>query len=265
MIPVLLYHAVSDHPRPGLGRWTVSTDAFDRHCHFIAECGRTPMTVSQYAGALRAGSPSEDTIVITFDDGYADTFAACRRLAAGIGAATVYVTTSWIGQPGMLREQDLIVLAALGVEIGAHSHTHRRLDELAGPDLENDIVTSRRHLTGRTGAPVASFAYPHGNYDRRTRAAVAEAGFNSACAVRNALSHAADDTLAIARLTVAASTSDARLRSWLDGDGPPAPGGELLRTRAWRSARRIRARVLQSPPALPPPAPAVVRVAGDPR
>ncbi|WP_322759677.1 polysaccharide deacetylase family protein [Frankia sp. Cr2] len=262
MIPVLLYHAVSDHPRPGLGRWTVSTDAFDRHCRFIAECGRTPMTVSQYAGALRAGSPSEDTIVITFDDGYADTFAASRRLAAGIGAATVYVTTSWIDQPGMLREQNLIALAALGVEIGAHSHTHRRLDELTGPDLESEIVTSRRLLTVHTGTPVASFAYPHGNYDRRTRAAVADAGFSSACAVRNTLSHAADDALAIARLTIAATTSDARLRAWLDGDGPPAPGGELLRTRAWRSARRLRARVMR--PAPPTSTPAVIRVAQDP-
>ena len=54
---------------------------------------------------------------------------------------------------------------------------------------------------------VHSFSYPHGCYDHRVRSAVVEAGFRSAVAVKNALSHDHDDPFAIARWTVTAGTS----------------------------------------------------------
>jgi hypothetical protein len=92
--------------------------------------------------------------------------------------------------------------------------------------------------------PVRSFAYPHGAYDERTRKAVVDAGYGSAAAVKNAISHADDDPFAIARWTVTAGTPAARIAAVLEGEGVPrAWVRERLRTRAYRGARRRRRRI----------------------
>jgi hypothetical protein len=99
-------------------------------------------------------------------------------------------------------------------------------------------------LEGLLQAPVRSFAYPHGYSSEPVRRLVREAGFESACTVRNALSSIGDDPLAVARLTVRRTTSLTQIAAWLDGRGAPvAAHRELARTRAWRTYRRGRALV----------------------
>ena len=92
------------------------------------------------------------------------------------------------------------------------------------------------------GRRVETFAYPHGYHDRATKKMVADAGFKSAAAVRNALSHAGDDRFALARYTVMADCTAEHLAGVLDGrHARRAPRRERLRTGAWREVRRFRA------------------------
>jgi peptidoglycan/xylan/chitin deacetylase (PgdA/CDA1 family) len=130
------------------------------------------------------------------------------------------------------------------VEVGAHAVRHRRLDELPDIELEDEVSGSKRELEQLTSEPVASFSYPHGAYDRRVRAAVAAAGYRSAAAVKNAISHHEDDPFAIARLTITSATSTDRVAQLLEGTGAPlAWTGQRVRTRMYRLARRSRRRL----------------------
>jgi peptidoglycan/xylan/chitin deacetylase (PgdA/CDA1 family) len=142
----------------------------------------------------------------------------------------------------MLGPPQIQELARLkGVEIGAHSVSHPHLDEIAGAALEQEIAGSKHMLEAVLEAPVASFAYPHGSHDRRSRAAVVDAGYRSAAAIKNAISHLNDDPFAVARWTVTAHTSGEQIASVLRGEGVPiAWSGERTRTRAWRAVRRAR-------------------------
>jgi hypothetical protein len=70
---------------------------------------------------------------------------------------------------------------------------------------------------------------------------VVSAGYSSACAVRDVLSHPADDRFALARLTVEANTPESRLVAWLTGVGRPEPHPVALRARAYRLRRAARA------------------------
>jgi hypothetical protein len=91
---------------------------------------------------------------------------------------------------------------------------------------------------------VHSFAYPHGVYDRRVRQAVITGGYRSAVAVKNAVSHPADDPFAIARWTVTAGTPASRIAQVLEGESVPvAWSHERVRTRAYRMVRRGRRRL----------------------
>jgi peptidoglycan/xylan/chitin deacetylase (PgdA/CDA1 family) len=249
VVPVLGYHSVSDERRDGTRRWSVSASDFDEQMALIRERGRTPLTVSMYAAVLRGDAPPPPRpVLITFDDGFADLVDTALPVLRRYGlTATAYVITSRLGvapPPGgdpMLDWDGLHELRTHGVEIGSHSYTHHALDCLRPRELYPEIVRSRRQLEDGLQSPVSSFAYPYGYHSPAVRRAVREAGYSSACGVKNALSHEEDDVYSIARVLIERDTGAAGLDALLDGRGwPLAWRGEHLRTRGWRAYRRFR-------------------------
>lgn len=254
IIPILLYHSVSEHPSASIAPYTVDSVTFHRHLDVVAAGGATTLTVSEMLAALAAGTVPERSVLVTFDDGYRDTLTvAAPALAARGMTSTVYVTTGVVGgtSPGgdpMLGWPEVSELAALGHEIGAHSHTHPQLDTLPIAAMRREVAGSRSRLQDRSGLPVDSFAYPHGYSDARVRRVVREAGFTSACSVKNALSSPADPALTLSRLMVMATTTDDQVAGWLAGSGAPVGRrDERLPTRGWRWWRRARAAVGSAP------------------
>lgn len=248
-VPVLLYHAVSD--RDKRDRFSVSPSLFAEHLDAIAGCGTTPMTISQFGEVLLGKRPLPTRpVVLTFDDGYPDTLdATCTANRVGI-TSTVFVTTNRIGQPGGIALSDLRELGACThTELGAHTVTHPRLDELPRERATWEIMHSRTRLMQLSQAPVEAFAYPHGAHSREVKQLVAAAGFRCAVAVKNAVSHTGDDTFAIARWIATRNTSPEQIAALVSGSlGHRAPAGERLMTKAYRSVRRVRRAVREPIP-----------------
>jgi peptidoglycan/xylan/chitin deacetylase (PgdA/CDA1 family) len=252
VIPILLYHSISDAPEPWIAPYAVSPATFARHLNLVVESGRTALTVSDLVAACsgQAQLPPRP-VVITFDDGFADFLGAAETLAEQGLPSTLYVTTGALrGQPRppqmalppapMLDWTELDHLMELGVEIGAHTHTHRQLDTMRAGDVAEELRRSKDMLEQACGRPIPSFAYPHGFQSGKTRRLVASAGHASACAVMNAFSSDGDDIFALARLTVGATTTPERMAGWLSGAGARiAPYRETLRTTLWRWGRQI--------------------------
>ncbi len=240
-VPSLLYHSINDRPAAGQEAFTVTPAAFREHVRAISDAGRTALSIGEFASALRAerSLPSR-AVLVTFDDGFADTRPAVELLLAAGLKASVFITSGWVGQRAMLTPAGVRELADL-VEVGAHSVTHPRLDELALRQAAEEVSGSKAALEDLIQAPLESFAYPHGAYDRRVRETVIAAGFRSAVAVKNALSHEEDDPWAIARYTVRNATSAHQIARLLDGRGIPcAWRRERRRTRGYRAVRRLR-------------------------
>jgi peptidoglycan/xylan/chitin deacetylase (PgdA/CDA1 family) len=243
---VLLYHAVNDHPERRDDPYAVSRACFAAHVEAIRASGRVAIGMTELADGLRAQRPLPDRpVAVTFDDGFADTYDAVDVLLRHDLAATVYVTTGAVGSRDRLSRAGVADLAQLHrVEVGAHGVRHRRLDELDEHELDDEVGASKAQLEDLTQVGIDSFAYPHGAYDRRAREAVIRAGYRSAAAVKNAISHAGDDPFAIARWTVMRGTPPVRIAQVLEGNGIPlAWAHERLRTRAFRTARRQRRRL----------------------
>ena len=244
-VPVLLYHSVNDRPGRPERAFAVSPSTFGAHVDAAVASGRSALTVTELAGALRRRQLPARPLAITFDDGYADNLRPIEMLLASRLSATVYVTAGEVGARNRLTPSQLSELARTpAVEIGAHSVRHPRLDELGITELAEEVTASKLGLEDITGREVRSFAYPYGAYDSRVRRAVIEAGYASAVAVKNALSHDRDDPFAIARWTVTRRVSAARIAAVLNGEGVPrAWSHDRLRTRAYRMVRRSRRRV----------------------
>jgi peptidoglycan/xylan/chitin deacetylase (PgdA/CDA1 family) len=244
---------VADDPRRGDRRYTVSIADFAAHVGAVRASGRVAMRIGDLADGLRGDRPlPERPVAITFDDGFSNTYRAIETLHRCELASTVYVTTGEIGSPDRLSPAQLAGLARLSsVELGAHSVSHLRLDELDPQELANEVRLSRVQLEQLTEVGIHSFAYPHGSYDVRVREAVIAAGYRSAVAVKDAISHSADDPFAIARWTVTRGTPASTIARLLDGEGVRlAWSRERLRTRLYRAARRRR-RKLRREPQLP--------------
>ena len=248
-VPVLLYHSISADPPDWIAPFSVSPDTFAAHLDEVVASGRQPVTASQFADGLRgkAMMPARP-VLITVDDGFAD-FAesALPALTERRLVSTLYITTGALADrpretvlpPAvMLRTADLAGLEASGVEIGAHSHTHRQMDLLPEREAAAELRRSGDLIGDALGHRVRSFAYPHGYYKPRMLRQVAAAGFDSACTVANALSGGHDHPLAFSRFMVYADTGPGTVAGWLNGAGASRPRHRSLAF-GWRQARRL--------------------------
>ncbi|HZE04439.1 MAG TPA: polysaccharide deacetylase family protein [Solirubrobacteraceae bacterium] len=247
-IPILCYHSLATAAEDWIAPFTVTPRVFEAHLDAIGAAGATTMTVSALADALgdpTVGLPPRP-VLVTFDDGFADFAGAAHPALAARGmAATLYVTTGYVetgrgpGGDPMLDWPAVLGLRDAGVEMGAHSHTHPQLDTLSRERARYEIELCKAVLEERLGSRVRSFAYPHGYSSAGVRRLVREAGYDSACAVGNALSHPHDDVMRLARIMVRATTTADDVAAWMEGFGAPvAPRHERMRTRAWRAYRR---------------------------
>ena len=255
-IPILLYHSISAESSPRFRPWTVHPRRFREHIEHLSRSGYDSLTIEQVQEGLRPGGPPlpPRPVAITFDDGFADFHStALPVLEAHRLASTLYVPTRYLGGTAgwLARESEedrpLLSPAQLhdvvrrGVQVGAHSHTHPRLDEVSTARSREEIVRSKEILETELQRPVTTFAYPHGCYSRRVREQVIEAGYTSSTAVRHAMSSTQDDAFALARIMVLADTTTEALDRLLAGVGlPQAPCRPRIRTTVWRAARRTR-------------------------
>jgi peptidoglycan/xylan/chitin deacetylase (PgdA/CDA1 family) len=187
-LPVLMYHHVGP-PRAGAcPSLTVAPDRFERQMSWLARNGYVGIRPSDWLAHRAGRSLPSRSVLITFDDGYADivqhAFPVLQRHDFG---AVVFVVTQrvagasdwdwidgWIPHPlmtaGQIREW-----AARGIEFGAHTRTHPDLTRLAEADLDAEIAGSRDELAAITGEEVTSFAYPYGRVDDRAHRRVSQA------------------------------------------------------------------------------------------
>ncbi len=247
-VPILLYHSVADHAARRDLPFTVTPATLAGHLRVLDERGATTLTVSDLAERFRLGAQVEPgTVVVTVDDAYADTAEVLAPALAAIGmTATVYVSTATIGST--VRDSRMISWAQVrelvdaGLEVGSHGHRHVPLDLLRGATVLAELTTSRALLQDWLGDDVSTFAYPYGFHTPAVEHLVAEAGFRSACAVKNALSHPGDDVYALARVTVTRDTGAEDLAALLDSllQSPTLPlstARRRVKTRVWRGAR----------------------------
>jgi peptidoglycan/xylan/chitin deacetylase (PgdA/CDA1 family) len=250
-VPVLMYHSIGTTTARKFRRFAVPPEEFAAQMAFLAAEGYQPVTAAELA-ASRSGRPLPPRpVVLTFDDAYTDFYTAAlpvlrqHDFRAALYVPTAYVgdTTRFNGSSGegsrpVLSWQALRDLAAEGVEVAAHSHTHPQMDRVPAEVVRDEAARSRSLLEDKLGLAVEGFAYPFGYWDSEARAAVARAGFRYAFAVAEMVATTDDDMMTLPRLTVNAGIGVAGLARLL---ARPASSGRKLagaKQVVWRGVRR---------------------------
>jgi len=134
------------------------------------------------------------SVILTFDDGYADFYAHAAplllklKLPATVFLPTAYVgrTNAWPGQPAWVKEEPLMnwdqvkELADSGIDFGSHTVNHPDLTSVAPEEVERELAESKHEIEQRTGQSVRHFCYPYGKWNPAVRDAVAKQ-YRSAC------------------------------------------------------------------------------------
>ena len=214
-LPILGYHNVTEAPKEAPFKLLyVSPERFERQLWTLRRLGLRGVSASEGISRLHNGT-SRGCVVLTFDDGYADTLTTAAPLMKQYGfRATCYVVSGAIGtynrwdadlvrarKPLMSREQ-LDQWLGAGMEVGSHSLSHPRLHELPQDLAQREIAESRAALRNLLGVQIEHFAYPFGAFNADIVAWVRRAGYSSAVTVLPGIARASDDRLRLPRMLV---------------------------------------------------------------
>ncbi|MBN1260811.1 MAG: polysaccharide deacetylase family protein, partial [Anaerolineae bacterium] len=190
VIPILLYHFVG---RPTLeqdgqstSRYNVTVEDFDVQLALLHRLNYQTLTIHEVVDFLtlpdgeRPSLPARP-IAITVDDGWSEQYTQLFPLLQKYGMrATFYVPSSYPVGGRFVTWEQLQSLADAGMEIGAHTHRHVDLTEVAPDVAGNEIYRSKWIIEERLGIPVESMAYPFGRHSGEVVGLVRSAGYRAA-------------------------------------------------------------------------------------
>lgn len=184
----LMYHSISEQKSRPDWPWAVTLTQFIKHLDILQHYGWTTITYRELHNPAELPPRS---VVITFDDGYADNYAAFIALAERGMTASWYIVSNDIGRAAswavnpdpslpILNSTQLQEMSNAGMAIGSHTCSHSRLNTVDKSKLKHEIEDSKKALEDLLGQEVASFAYPYGLFDDNTVEAVRAAGYKTA-------------------------------------------------------------------------------------
>ena len=244
---VLMYHGTTVS-KPS-SQYSIEARLFKQHIAYLADNGWQTRLIKDLASPELL---TPKTVIITFDDGYADNFeGALLPLVDHNMQATWFITTdcigkyaSWMGsnrpETRMLDKQQLREMANQGMEIGSHTCSHPDLECLPYAEQLEQVHTSKELLESLLGSSVSSFAYPYGRYNMESVKALRKAGYQFACSVRSGWSLKGSDFLAIRRVTVFSGDSTSILSRKLAFADNNVSWGKLFRYYLKRAESRLR-------------------------
>lgn len=159
--PVLMYHALSIEPVKEA--YVLTQDQFRLQMSGLARLGKYGTSVEDL---LARGTADPHAVVVSFDDGHVTNKTMALPILEEFGfKATFFVTTGKIGTDAdWLSWDDLVGLKRSGMDIQAHGHTHRFLDNLAENEQWEEMHRPLELLTQHLGAGRRHFSFPGGRY-----------------------------------------------------------------------------------------------------
>jgi peptidoglycan/xylan/chitin deacetylase (PgdA/CDA1 family) len=177
--------------------------------------GYTGIHAADWLAWISEGKPlPEKPVLLTFDDGYADlVHEALPALEARGFKATMFIVSQHIGdasswdlalgypQRPLMTAPEILKAAERGIEIGAHTRTHRDLRTLSLPDLKDELEGCQKDLSELIGVDVNIFAYPFG-FNNETVRQCAGAFYDLSFGCKPGLNHWRSDRRQLRRMFI---------------------------------------------------------------
>jgi len=196
----LMYHSVGLEQNSTtvdgdtLGIYSMTLAQFTTQIDVVqAVCASTGISIDVF------GSTKNDSLSITFDDGYTDALTIIAPLLCARQIPFhVFVSSARMNGTDRkyLSPAQVVELSNMpGVSIGAHGATHRSLTSLSSSELAAELHASKVDLEAVLQKPVTTMSYPFGHVDESVCKAAHETGFTFAATSKWGFNEAASDHL----------------------------------------------------------------------
>ena len=199
-IPVLMYHKIGDDKDNDA---VIREDLFREQMKFLKDNGYNPLTMDQlYDYVVNGTAVPEKPVVLTFDDGYADTYSIVYPIMKEYGfAATVFINPGDVGT--RLTWDQIREMHKNGITISNHGFQHIEMGQLSEAKQIENITKAQEALAKEVGIKDNPwFCYPYGDKNEFTDAATKKAGIKMSMAMKSGWAHTGDNPYNILRVWV---------------------------------------------------------------
>lgn len=182
-IMVLNYHKV-DNMDISL---SINISDFDKHMKWLKEKGYNTITPDELYDFVANGADlPPNSVMITFDDGYADNYRNAFPIMKKYGfKGTIFVVTDFLGKyDNYLTWEQCKELADNGFFIESHTANHKIMTEISDEELTEELRKSRQAIKDRIGKEADYVAYPTGTYNLHIAQLVKDAGYKAAFTIK---------------------------------------------------------------------------------
>lgn len=167
MPPILMYHVIGYATNDNKYLF-VTPEAFEEQIKYMYDEGYTFLFPEELSLADSVNKP----VVITFDDGYEETYTNAYRVLKKYDAkATLYMVGDYIDKEGYCTSSQLREMSDSSVfRIYSHTNTHTDLTQKSSEQIEAEFSESNDKIYNVTKREVTSVSYPYGFFDDKTLA-----------------------------------------------------------------------------------------------
>ncbi len=212
---ILMYHALA-YPGERESTYVMLPERFERQMAWLRDSKYRVLSLGEFLDYRHSHRlPPARSVVITFDDGYADNHEFALPILKRYGfPATIFLVSQAVGttncwdHDGALADRPLLswpvirAMRSCGIEFGAHTRMHKPLTCLPVHQLEEEISGSWADLQLALGEPARAFAYPNGKHDAECVDVVARSGFTGACSSHSGLNDPATSLYLLRRTEI---------------------------------------------------------------
>ena len=185
LVPIVMYHHVGDWGKANSdwAPYVVKPQEFQRQLDWLVANQFHTITFQELLAYQSSNMrPPAHSVILTFDDGWAEDVDIAKNFLAPRGMRGVFfVYTGAVAEQdngsGYVSWNQVRQLEEAGQEVQSHTVSHSPLDTLAPSRLQFEMINSRDEMQAHVGHPVEVFAYPFGRHDERVIQATRDAGY----------------------------------------------------------------------------------------
>lgn len=221
-VPVIMYHRVINNAEnEGVYGTYIYEDMFKKHLQYLKDKNYTVITFKDLdkIGWRNRFEKGKKYIILTFDDGYKDNYDLAFPILKEFNfKATIFLMGSltyneWDVKAGGERKFSLMSVEMIkemqdyGIEFGAHTFNHPKLNTLSNEEIEHQIVDVKKLLEEKIGKEIITFAYPYGILNDYAKEMAKKADYTFALATDSGSVCLSDDLYQIRRIAIFPNTN----------------------------------------------------------
>lgn len=215
-IPIITYHHIQDQ----LGKYpadlSLPTANLLAQLDYLVVNKIETLTFHDLKAISEAKkSVSGKSVILAFDDGYADQYQAAQHLNGKGLKGVFFIITEKIGTPGYLDWRQVKKMRTWGMEIGSHGVKSANLIGSTEFFVKDELERSKRVIELELGESIISFAYPSGRYNSVVLELTRKAGYTFARSIESGSQYKSTQFLKLPTLRVYAPAGAKQFKAWL--------------------------------------------------